>query len=233
MIYLGALCVWSRDDTADQSKTLVYLDRRLGLAERLVKSMPDPGSDRFEEALEKWIAHFIRETEGRAFVLFTSYRLLRSLAEKMEGFFREEGHQLLVQGERMPRHQMIQEFRDDVSSVLFGTDSFWTGVDVPGEALSNVMVTRLPFAVPDHPLTASRLERIEEEGGNPFTEYSVPEAILKLRQGVGRLIRSRRDKGITVILDNRVLTKSYGKAFLNALPPAPVEIVDDTHLERP
>ncbi|MGI9241635.1 MAG: ATP-dependent DNA helicase, partial [Verrucomicrobiales bacterium] len=129
-------------------------------------------------------------------------------------------------GQKMPRHQLIQEFREDISSVLFGTDSFWTGVDVPGEALSNVIVTRLPFAVPDHPLVASQLERIEAEGGNPFVEYSVPEAILKLRQGVGRLIRSGRDEGITVILDNRVLTKRYGRSFLNALPDAPVEIVD-------
>ena len=105
-------------------------------------------------------------------------------------------------------------------------------MDVPGEALSNVMVTRLPFAVPDHPITASRLERIEQEGGNPFIEYSVPEAILKLRQGVGRLIRSRRDRGITVILDNRVLSKPYGKAFLSALPDAPVKVVDDRYLKH-
>jgi ATP-dependent DNA helicase DinG len=192
----------------------------------LVKSMPDPGTDKFEAALEKWIAHFIQKSSGRAFVLFTSYRLMRSLADKMEKFFKDEGYQLLVQGNKMPRHQLIQEFRSDISSVLFGTDSFWTGVDVPGEALSNVIVTRLPFAVPDHPLVASRLERIEEEGGNPFMEYSVPEAILKLRQGVGRLIRSKRDRGITVILDNRVLTKMYGKAFLRSLPPAPVQIIE-------
>jgi ATP-dependent DNA helicase DinG len=196
----------------------------------LVRSMPEPASPKFEQALETWVAHFLRRSAGRAFVLFTSYRLMRSLADRMDGFFRREGYRLLVQGSGMPRHQLIQEFRDDVSSVLFGTDSFWTGVDVPGEALSNVIVTRLPFAVPDHPLVASRLERIEEEGGNPFMDFSVPEAILKLRQGVGRLIRSKRDRGITVILDNRVLTKSYGKAFLKALPDAPVTVVDDREL---
>jgi ATP-dependent DNA helicase DinG len=109
--------------------------------------------------------------------------------------------------------------------VLFGTESFWTGVDVPGEALSNVIITKLPFAVPDHPLTAARLEHIEENGGNSFMEYSVPEAILKLRQGIGRLIRSKRDSGICAILDNRVLTKPYGRTFLSALPQCPVEVV--------
>ena len=138
----------------------------------------------------------------------------------------QEGWRLLVQGKKYPRHRLLQEFRDDERSVLLGTDSFWTGVDVPGNALSNVIVTRLPFAVPDHPLTAARLERIEESGGNPFMNYSVPEAVIKLRQGVGRLIRSSRDRGMVVILDNRVVTRRYGRAFLAALPDAPVEIVD-------
>ncbi|MEM0897571.1 MAG: helicase C-terminal domain-containing protein [Verrucomicrobiota bacterium] len=190
-----------------------------------VKSMPEPKSDAFAGALQKWIEEFVRRSHGRAFVLFTSHRLMRDTADQMAGFFEDEGFKLLVQGRGMPRGKLIEQFREDVSSVLFGTDSFWTGVDVPGEALSNVIVTRLPFAVPDHPLVASRIERIEREGGNAFMEYSVPEAILKLRQGVGRLIRSARDEGIVVLLDNRVLTKQYGRAFLNALPDAPVEVV--------
>ena len=120
---------------------------------------------------------------------------------------------------------MVEIFRDDIHSVLFGTASFWAGVDVPGESLSNVIVTRLPFSVPDHPVVQSKIESIEAEGGNPFMDYSVPEAVIKLRQGVGRLIRSEKDKGIVVILDNRVVTKRYGKMFLKALPDAPVKIV--------
>jgi ATP-dependent DNA helicase DinG len=147
------------------------------------------------------------------------------MAERLEDFCYDNGWTLLAQGQGKQRHQLIEEFKEDVNSVLFGTDSFWTGVDVPGEALSNVIITRLPFAVPDHPLIASRLEEIEGRGGNPFMEYSVPEAILKLRQGVGRLIRSARDEGIAVILDSRVMTKHYGKDFLESLPNAPRQIL--------
>jgi len=191
----------------------------------VIKSMPDPRDEDYEEMLIHWIERVLIKTEGKAFVLFTSHRLLRSVAESMEDFFDERGWTLLVQGTGMQRQKMVERFREDVNSVLFGTESFWAGVDVPGEALSNVIITRLPFAVPDHPLTAARLEEIEAEGGNAFMEYSVPEAVIKLRQGVGRLIRTKKDQGMVVILDNRVVTKRYGKSFLAALPPAPVKII--------
>ncbi len=191
----------------------------------LVRTLPDPNNPGYEAALEEWIKHFLDLSQGRAFVLFTSYKLMESLASRLEPWMRSRDWELLVQGKGKPRHQLLSDFKEDVSSVLFGTESFWTGVDVPGEALSNVIITRLPFAVPDHPLTAARIEHIEDRGGNSFVEYSVPEAVLKLRQGIGRLIRTKKDTGIAVILDPRVMTKAYGKTFLEALPPAPREVV--------
>ncbi len=191
----------------------------------LVKTMPEPSSPKYPDVMQERLEHFLDLSRGRAFVLFTSYSQMTMMADRLEDFCDEQGWRLLVQGRGLPRHQMLAEFKKDTHSILFGTDSFWTGVDVPGESLSNVIITRLPFAVPDHPVTASRIEHLEEQGLNAFSEYSVPEAILKLRQGVGRLIRSNKDTGMCVILDNRILTKPYGRAFLASLPDCPTEIV--------
>ncbi len=191
----------------------------------VVRKMPDPRAEGYSEALAEWIARFVEESAGRAFVLFTSYRSMQEIAAEMEDFFERQNLNLLVQGKGAPRSRLLEEFKTTPRSVLFGTDSFWMGVDVPGDALSNVIITRLPFAVPDHPLIEAKLELIQARGGDAFTEYSLPEAILKFRQGVGRLIRTKSDRGIVVVLDNRIVTKTYGRAFLKALPECPVKIL--------
>ena len=192
----------------------------------LPKGMPEPSEgQRFQDALEGWIQRFVGMTKGKAFVLFTSRAMLRKTAEGLAGWFEEQGIRLLVQDKGNSRTRLLKEFKEDRDSVLFGMDSFWQGVDVPGEALSNVVLTRLPFSVPDEPLFEARCERIKEKGGEPFRELQLPEAILKFRQGVGRLIRSREDRGQIAVLDGRILSRTYGKSFLKILPECPVEIL--------
>ena len=189
---------------------------------RVSRTIPEPTDEAYLPALAKELPGCLDATGGKAFVLFTSYGHLRYCVNELRAFCGARGYRLLAQGEEMTRSQLLQAFRDDVDSVLFGTDSFWTGVDVPGAALSHVILTKLPFPSPGNPLVEGRCEQIRAEGGNPFRDYSLPVALLRFRQGAGRLIRRRDDRGVITILDRRVLSKSYGRNFLEALP-YPVE----------
>jgi ATP-dependent DNA helicase DinG len=190
----------------------------------VARSMPPPPptspDDDYQPALAEWIMRSLDTSQGRAFVLFTSYTLMRRMAALLRPFCTEHGWPLLVQGEGQDRSRMLSEFRSHIGSVLLGTDSFWTGVDVPGEALSHVIVTKIPFESPSNPLTEARMEDITARGGNAFRDYSLPEALLKFRQGIGRLIRSKTDHGIITLLDSRVTAKYYGARFMYAIPAA-------------
>lgn len=184
-----------------------------------LRDMPDPSdSQTFEKALPAAIRHYLEETDGGAFVLFTSYELLRKMQQVLTPWCISRDMPLFSQADGGPRGQLLERFREERRAVLLGTDSFWQGVDVPGEALRNVIITKLPFAVPDSPPLEAKLEAIREAGGQPFRDHQLPEAILKLRQGFGRLIRTGSDQGIVVILDPRIRTKSYGRQFLESLP---------------
>jgi ATP-dependent DNA helicase DinG len=176
--------------------------------------LPDPRSEQFAPRAAQEVRRVLEITQGRAFCLFTSYSQMKDIYERLLG---ELEYPMLIQGSA-PRSALLEEFRTTPNAVLFATASFWQGVDVQGEQLSCVIIDRLPFAVPSDPVVAARLAAIAADGGNAFMEYQVPGAVITLKQGFGRLIRSLHDRGVLVLLDNRIHRQRYGRVFLESLP---------------
>jgi len=209
-----------------------YIQRRLGIehARELIlpshfdyqsqslfyvpPDLPDPRTPQFAAKAAERIRCLLEITRGRAFVLFTSYAQMREIYQRLLG---EVEFPMLLQGDA-PKSALLEEFRLTPNCVLFATASFWQGVDVQGEQLSCVIIDRLPFAVPSDPVVAARIKAIDAEGGNAFFQYQVPSAVITLKQGFGRLIRSLHDRGLLALLDNRILKKAYGKIFVESLP---------------
>ncbi|MCH8474525.1 MAG: ATP-dependent DNA helicase [Opitutales bacterium] len=196
------------------------------MAAPALKTLPQ-----YRRDLADYIHFFIDRVPGGSLVLFTSYNDLREVSQFLREPLKESGRTLLEQTGTLGRAQLAQRFREIGNAVLFGTDSFWTGIDIPGPALSQVIVTRLPFENPSHPIVEAKMEWIRQHGGNPFQEHTLPQALIKFRQGIGRLIRKHSDYGRLVLLDSRILRKPYGRLFLDALPDCPQEIIDRDNRE--
>jgi ATP-dependent DNA helicase DinG len=197
-------------------------------ARLVVDPLPQPGdSDAWTAAMVERIPEHVRRTDGRAFVLFTSRRTMEAVAAGARPAIERCGIRLLVQGQGMPRSALLEEFRTRQPAALFGLASFWEGVDVPGRELSHVILTRLPFPVPEHPLEKARAGRAQSRGLDPFATLSLPKAVLRFKQGFGRLIRRKDDEGFVTVLDARIVQRRYGRAFLEALPDCPKVVLRD------
>jgi ATP-dependent DNA helicase DinG len=187
----------------------------------LSETAPDPGKapKAYERFLIQGLERVLRLTGGRTLVLFTSYRLMGLVAEGLKEWLKQSDIQLLIQ-EEGNREWMIQQFKENPRSVMFGCDTFWEGIDIPGDALSCVVITKLPFANPQEPVVKAKVHSIDRSGGNSFTGFMVPSAMIKLKQGFGRLIRQEGDRGVVVVMDSRVIRMPYGQRFIDNLPPA-------------
>ena len=182
---------------------------------------PEPNHPEYISRITKPVFDIVNSSQGGTLVLCTSYAHLNQLYTALSSQLSAYGFECYKQGE-LERHYLLELFQEDGNAVLFATDSFWEGVDIPGNALRNLVITKLPFAIPNDPVLEARQEKIREEGGNPFRDYQLPMASIKLKQGFGRLIRKKSDRGTVWILDRRIVTKSYGSFFLESLPPIPV-----------
>jgi len=199
-----------------RQQATLYVESQLGEPNNLSTFVP---------AAAEAVAHYAAKSQGRCFVLLTSYAMLDALADRLGPLAGGGDYDLLVQNSQTPNNLLLERFRQTPRAILLGTMSFWQGVDVAGEALQNVIIAKLPFAVPNEPLTEARIDQIRHDGGNPFMDYQLPEAIIRFKQGFGRLIRSTKDTGFVVVLDHRIATKRYGRAFIDALPD--IEVVRD------
>ncbi len=241
---LGTVILTSATLTTGRPPSFSFLRRRLGLADadelavgspfdyreqariRIHRGMPDPVREprRFEEALAPAILEAVRTSKGGAFVLFTGYGAMKRTVEAVREPLQADGLEVLVQGEGLERPALIERFRTR-DAVLFGVASFWQGVDVPGDVLRHVVIARLPFEVPTHPLQRARADRVKQDGGDPFRQLSLPVAAIRLKQGFGRLIRRRTDRGLVTILDPRIHTRAYGRFLLQSLPDCPIDTI--------